>query len=462
MVAKRRLRGDESGSTLVVVMILALALLISMLAVLKMGGDEAVLAQRDVGAAEAFYLAESGLEHGLSWLAAQDEYPTGTTYPLGETPSQLGDATYLVTIEEDSTYSTSTRPAFAIRSQGASAQRSRTLETVVVPQSFADFLYLTHAEHQPGSGNPVWFCSADEIDGPLHTNGQVHIMGDPIYGGEVTSAWGGPDDNNQNHEPKFMYYNGDYYNHIESSDPSNSPYDEPTFEGGYELGVSEIELPNNLNGLKSVAQGDGIYISGNYEVVLSRENPPGNHMYGYVSYRKPGKRWNDVPISSFNGVLYVNGGFSLEGTLDGQLTLATNGNITVVNDVVYRGSDDNGPLDGSDDILGMVSGSSIIIDNNAANRNNCVIHSHMMALTDVRADNYHSGSPRGTLTLHGGIVQQFRGPVGTGSLVGDDIVIYTGYEKDYHYDWRLRNMPPPGYLLTGGYTRVSWTDVCSN
>jgi hypothetical protein len=284
-------------------------------------------------------------------------------------------------------------------------------------------------------------------------------MGDPVYRGEVTSAWGGPDDNNQNHEPKFMYYNGDYHNHIESADPSNPPYDEPTFEGGYELGVSEIVLPNNLNGLKSVAQDDGIYISGNYEIVFSRSGFDGNPMYGYVSYRKPPKTWTDVPLTDFNGVLYVNGGCSVQGVLDGRLTIASNGNIDIVDDVLYRDSDENGPADGCDDVLGMVSGASIIIDNNAANQNDCVIHAHMMALTDMRADNYHSGSPRGTLSIHGGVVQQFRGPVGTGVLVGDDIVIYTGYQKDYHYDWRLRDMPPPGYLLTGGYTRLTWTDV---
>ena len=104
---------DESGWTLAVVTILALVMLISMLAVLKVGSEDALLAARDVHTAEAFYLAESGIEYAVSWLSAEDAYPEGTTYPFGETPGSLGEGTYLVTIEEDSLHSTATRPAFA-------------------------------------------------------------------------------------------------------------------------------------------------------------------------------------------------------------------------------------------------------------------------------------------------------------------------------------------------------------
>jgi len=85
----------------------------------------------------------------------------------------------------------------------------------VLPQSFGDFVYFTDQEHLPSTGNPSWFCSPDWIDGPLHTNAQVHIWGDPRFGGMVTSAWGGPDDENQNHDPLFMYYNGDFNDHVD-------------------------------------------------------------------------------------------------------------------------------------------------------------------------------------------------------------------------------------------------------
>jgi hypothetical protein len=57
-------------------------------------------------------------------------------------------------------------------------------------------------------------------------------------------------------------------------------------------------------------------------------------------------------------------------------------------------------------------------------------------------DSYGSGSPRGTLTLYGGIVQENRGPVGT---LDNDGNISTGYLKNYSYDKRFIDNPPPFY-----------------
>ena len=462
MTIKPKLR-EEHGGALIPVIIIVMVVLIMTMGIMEFSSLDARLANRDIETAQAFYLAESGLQRGRSWIDAQDTYPTDGIEPFGEEPETLDAGDYMVTIYADSVHSTPTRPAFTLRSTGTVDGRATIIETDLVPQSFADFLYYTDAEHEPGTGRCIWFCSFDHIDGPVHTNDQLNIMGDPAFDGEVTSAYGGPDDNNQNHDPSFQYYNGDRYNHIESADPSNPPFDEPTFGDGYSLGASAIELPNNLNEMKSVAQSGGIFISGNYEVEFAREDEAtGDPMYGYVSYRKAGKRWNDVDLSGggFNGVFYVNGGISsMSGVLDGRLTIVSNGNITISDNVTYYGSDGLNLDEGCDDMLGIVSGSSILIDNNEANQDDCIIHGHMIALSDFKADNYHTGSPRGTLSVRGGIVQQFRGPVGTGVLSGDDVIILTGYSKDYCYDWRLRDTPPPGYLLTGSYTQLGWRQV---
>lgn len=53
--------------------------------------------------------------------------------------------------------------------------------------------------------------------------------------------------------------------------------------------------------------------------------------------------------------------------------------------------------------------------------------------------------------------------MGTGYWDGDEIVVLTGYERDFHYDWRLRSLLPPGFdaiAFTGGaLVRVAWRDV---
>jgi hypothetical protein len=57
-------------------------------------------------------------------------------------------------------------------------------------------------------------------------------------------------------------------------------------------------------------------------------------------------------------------------------------------------------------------------------------------------DQYNCGNPLGTLTVNGGIAQNFRGPVGTGS----NGTVSTGYAKSYTYDDRLRYEEPPHFI----------------
>jgi hypothetical protein len=65
---------------------------------------------------------------------------------------------------------------------------------------------------------------------------------------------------------------------------------------------------------------------------------------------------------------------------------------------------------------------------------------------------YNSKTPTGRLKVVGGIIQKARGPVGT--LSGGTIA--TGYTKDYWYDGRLADSPPPFFPTTGLYDRISW------
>lgn len=69
-------------------------------------------------------------------------------------------------------------------------------------------------------------------------------------------------------------------------------------------------------------------------------------------------------------------------------------------------------------------------------------------------NNYSSKQPTGTLHLLGGLIQKKRGPVGTfSSSTGQ---INSGYAKDYRYDPRLADDPPPFYPTTGTFERLSW------
>jgi len=453
----------ESGSTLIAITMLAFIMLLTAAAVLEFGARDAGLASHTVDRSRALYVAEAGLARARSWLEAQSDPPADVDdiRPFGESSDTLASGTYSVTIEPDPGNPANSRKYYTIVSQATVGGKTRTLERDVMTQSFAQFIYFTEDEHLPGSVTPVWFATGDRLDGALHTNGQIHIMGNPSYGGHVTSAWGGPDDSDPAHNPAFMYYDGNYWTHIESAAASNAPDDVPTFGDGYELGTTSIELPNYVDDIETIAHNGGLYVTGNKEVVLGRL-VSGNRMYGYVSYRTVGgTTWTDVPISSFNGVMFVEGQVQVSGVLDGSLTVVSSGDMYIMDDVLYRDADPlNGPNPNCNDILGLVSERNVTVKDNTANRTNCNIHAHIMALnTSFQVENYRSGSPRGTLTIHGGVIQRYRGAVGTGSLRDGRVIISTGYAKNYHYDRRFNSIQPPGYLLTGKYYMLAWREV---
>ena len=464
-----RLRA-ESGLALFGVIVLAGIMMILVLSVLLIGTMDAGLAAQRAQKSCAFYLAEGGLVCGVEWLEAQGSPPSGgeMILPFGDAPDTAGHGTYTVAIFPDSLNALLDRPRYTILSTGHVGGHQRTLELQVKLQLLTDFLYFTDREHEPGLGNPLWFHSGDAIDGPLFTNDQMSIQGDPTFMELVTSAYGGPGDSNPSHDPLFLYYNGDQHNNIELATGNNAPHDSPDFQDGFVLGAAFVDYPTHhlLGDVKTIARDGGVSIAGTYDIVLSRpDEDTGEPMYGYVSYRKPGLGWRDVELSSINGVLYVNGSFRVSGTIDGSLTLATNGSVWITDDVLYRDSDENGPGEYCDDVLGIIAGTDVNIDYNAPNMDDCVIHAAMIALDNCfRADNWGVGDPRGDLSVYGSIIQSFRGPIGTSELIDGESVVLTGYAKDYHYDWRLQEISPPyfnEFFNTGVYVRLRWREISS-
>ena len=461
-------KNPESGMALVAILAVTGVMLLFALSVLMMASIEAGLTARRACKSRAFYLAEGGLTRGMLWMEAQDAPPEGTAtiHPFGAEPDTVGSGTYYVEIVPDPTNGTAERPAYTIVSTGNVNGHDRTLHLRVGLGQFTDYLYFTDREHEPGSGAPLWFDSYDVLDGPVFTNDQISIHGDPTFMYHVASAYGGPDDDDANHDPLFLYYNGDPFNNIESAAAANPPYDNPDFQEGYELGVPSVDYPdhNLTNDIEDLADMVGLTITGTHEIVLSRiDAVSGLPMYGYVSYRQPGFPWTDVEISSINGLLFVNGSFSVSGVLDGALTLASNGSIWVTDDVTYRDSDEDGPNPYCDDMLGLISGTDINISMSEANMNDCVIHAAMVALDNCfRADQWSSGPLRGLLTVRGCIVQGYHGAVNTTTVVDGEEILLTGYATDYGYDWRLLEDSPPyfhEFFGMGNYVRGRWREV---
>ncbi len=274
------------------------------------------------------------------------------------------------------------------------------------------------------SGTTIWWTTGDVLRGPVHSNDQLNINGDPIYLKEVTSSASTTNEVN----------------------PSN-----PDFREGITFDVPTIELPNDTGLLRAKAQeADGLYFGGNADLVLGYDSVT-DFSYvdvdvgaGFVRYQLPA-----------NGVIHVEGDVTLKGLLDGQLTIASTGDMYLLDDIIYN-SDPRVDPD-SDDLLGLVSEQNIIVDDTAANLDAgdetfmCIL----MALnTSFTVENYASGTPRGSLKIIGGVIQNRRGPVGTFNSGG----IVSGYSKDYAWDFRLADNPPPSFPTTGVIVTLSWKE----
>lgn len=106
----------------------------------------------------------------------------------------------------------------------------------------------------------------------------------------------------------------------------------------------------------------------------------------------------------------------------------------------------------STDALGIIARDDVWVDTTAPN--NLRISAAIMATGQVGGGdpgsfgvvNFNSGSPRGTLYVYGGIIQDTRGAVGTFS----GSTMLTGYEKNYSYDPRFLERPPPYFPAVNG------------
>jgi len=203
---------------------------------------------------------------------------------------------------------------------------------------------------------------------------------------------------------------------------------------------------------------------------------------GTVDSRLSGRPDKDYlwPLSrannpNFKGVIYVNGKVVIHGTLRGRLTLASNNNIIIGDDIRYVTDPSVGTCD---DILGLFSAQDIVLADNAVNSpfrppgssnyrsydesTEEVIHAVLLALNSFRAEEYNTGPTdfedcngidwgRGCLALHGGVIQRQRGPVGLSSG--------RGYLKRYKYDVCAASDPPPYFPTTGHFIANRYFDI---
>jgi cytoskeletal protein CcmA (bactofilin family) len=382
---------------------------------------------------QAFWIAESGIELAYRWLRFQEPPPGGTAPFVKYDHTSCGVGTYTVTIDPDDNNTTTYLKKYKLTSVGEVDNVLREIEVEMEMTTFNKYAYLTGNE-----GGTIWFNTGDVIEGPIHSNDQISIVGSPVFMGKVTST--------------------------ANSFNQGSPFN-PDFQEGYQLGVPPVIFPTQQDLIDNYwaqnTEPPQLVIDARFGKDASIDfNADGTLTYNVWHWEDSNKVYDIqdavVNIATLNGLVYVKGDVRIKGTLDGVVTVVSTSNMYITDDIVYEMSDANGqPLPGSDDMLGLISLKNVIITDNTPNRDDVIINAAILTLDEsFTVQNYDSGSERGQLTIWGSLSQKVRGPVGTFGWWG-----YTGYQKDYHYDNRFIDSPPPYYPSTGQYHYNYWKEV---
>lgn len=439
---------NESGLAFLVALVFVLIIALGVGAFMFFSSNEIKMVRTQSDSTRVFYVAEAGIERGVEWLRSQSSPPTAVHGPITEaltttnytanfkftvtpdtgnpTPPALG--TYRYAIDSDSSYGDATR----------SIQATETIEL----NTFARYSYFTsHESYLVWWWHvPVWFTTGTYLEGPVHTNDQFHISGDPIFDGPVSSV-----------ATTIDYMHG------------GPPNDNPDFRQGLTLGADAVDISSlTNNSLKTAAaSSNGYTFTGDTTVDLKSDGT----IDVTNSNITPHKQNMSLPA---NGALFVDSGdLEIAGTLNGILTAGSSRDVIIVDDIRYNTDPRTTPS--STDTLALISERDIVVDKNASNSNpnkDLEVFASLIAIGQTPTygdddgsfyvENYWTGL-KGVLTVYGGIIQKRRGPVGTFNSSNNQKV--SGYDKDYHYDARMSTNPPPHLPRTTTFGRLSWQEV---
>lgn len=303
-------------------------------------------------------------------------------------------------------------------------------EVLMQRDSFSKYSYFTNSELSL-NGEPLYFGGNNEIHGPIHTNGEFVMVGNPSFYGPVTSPFMWTSANSRQANPNF--YGGKNF---------NAPFkNEPT--------------TNELGRIKESAKNGGLRFQNEINVTFYESNDVG---YASIS-KKINDVWSDpveYDLSKINGIISTSERVTVRGVVKGSITLHSESFIEIDGDITYH---TNPMVDSSStDMLGLVSEGEVQVDDQAhlfTGNKDLTIHASVMALNfSFSVENFNVCCYRGTLNILGGLIQKNRGHVGTGSISNR----YSGYSINYQYDNRLKALIPPSFPREDVFSIVYWKD----
>ena len=432
MRATKPVYRHQEGQTLLYVLCFLFLAIGLVATILDLGSNHRKIAQRQVNLERAMYVGEAGMELGASYLASN----IATMAAVTRTNGSIGQGSFscMITQLDYRTY--------RIISTGTVNKVSRvvSLQRIYEP---------TYAEFSLWSSNngAIFFTVGEVFTGHVHANDAMYFMNPGGTNGPVF----------HDHCDSWTNY---YYSETGSSQVKNGSLSGVTFDKGFQLSTYEgkmadvdfnsasasslLSMANNNNGLVLQGFSTITFNGGTVSIVNSRHSPtnfvytPASEGIIYIQNATSGTS------STKGGQVYLNG-----GNITGRLTIVAESNMFVQGSIRY--TNDPRTNSASTDALGLITHDNITVNTNAPT--NLEIDAEMMAVGNPKPPgdgsagsfsvlNYDSRTPPGVLTLYGGIVQSVRGAV---CAIGSNGQVQYGYAKNYSYDKRLINSPPPFY-----------------
>lgn len=426
----------QKGTALFLTMVTITILSIIAYALVAISTIQSRITAERLGESKAYYYARVGVSKAIDEL--EHDYWWGTS---GTQTFQLEDGVYDISVWAPESNQTSPDKIWKVTSSGKYSGKTRKIEAWLQLESFAKFAYFTDSEKM--GYYTIWFTDKCKLTGSVHTNGYFSIYRTPQCSDKMTSHNNG--DSHYNSTTRIYTQGGETY-----ADPTkfynyytSYTYDYPmplneSPDFAFAGGQPDIALPQDTTSVKLQAKQEFV---GDMEITFLEA--------GQVEI-KPVSGGETTTLNTDDLTLHIDGDIIMKGgIMKGKATIGCSGDIKIRESVVYK--------DKEKDILGLVAGDDIVIDTDPYTYKDIEIDAIMMALNgSFYVRDYYWGIPRGTLKIFGGLIQYSRGPVGTfNSYLGQ---IVTGYNKDYQYDNKLINTPPPDYPTTGNVKILSLKD----
>jgi hypothetical protein len=352
----------NGGFALLFVMLIISFSAIAASALFKYGQTARRYYSGDLDQRQAFWLAEAGIDEicAMSRIMPRP-FGWGALPAPGET------------VERELDIGTSQGSYSAVVSVNSSSDNLYTIESTGIFNGHTNIITITAQLENfnkavlctVNAGNKVSFTSMDRIIGPMYMNGQIRIeeyagYGLPIFKGAVNST-----------------SNNVFFNYASKPDQTASFAQgaiTPVFTEGIYLNSPQLDFTGKntsdyVNDIKEAASSGGLTLTGDHTITLTAT--------GKMVIQKAGsgnKPYTNSVSSVGNNTLFVNGKLTIQGVLDGELTIGAENVVTIGADgIKYQSAPSTADpelwtaaqIEAIDDVLGLITKKEVICEGTA-------------------------------------------------------------------------------------------------